>query len=146
MSRFKLSGLLRARTVQEEQARRELGAAQARLTAATTAVQHRQASLTAAGSAPGGAAPLFLAAVASRASMAASVNDALATRQLLLDGVDDARGDWLQARMRARAVERLAERDRLVRQAERARAEQALSDDLAGARHAARGDDDGGLS
>ncbi|GAB3596291.1 hypothetical protein GCM10027446_22890 [Angustibacter peucedani] len=146
MSKFKLSGLLRARTVQEEQARRELGQAQSRLSAASVAVQHRQASLASAGAVQSASAPIFLAQVASRAALAASVNDAIATRALMADGLDEARSDWLKARMRARAVERLAERDRLLRQEERARAEQALSDDLAGARHAVRTRDDGGLS
>ncbi len=137
MSRFKLSGLLRARTVQEEQSRRELGAAQARLSAAVNAVHDRHNALSAAGPPPGGSGAMFLAGVASRASMAASVNQALALRELSVDGLDEARSEWLAARMRARAIERLAERDRLLRQQERAKAEQALSDDLAGARHAA---------
>ncbi len=140
MSKFKLAGLLRARTVQEEQARRDLGAAQSRLSAASTAVQHRQAALASAGAPHGGSASVFLAQVASRASLAVSVSDAVAARALMADDLDDARSDWLKARMRARAVERLAERDRLLRQQERARTEQLLSDDLAGARHAARAD------
>jgi flagellar protein FliJ len=138
MSRFKLSGLLRARTVQEEQARRELGAAQTRLSAAGTAVQHRQAALAAAGGPPSGSASVFLAGVAARAGMAASVGEALALREACDDGLQEARSEWLQARMRARAIERLAERDRAQRLLERGRAEQALSDDRAGARHSSQ--------
>ncbi len=138
MSRFTLAGLLRARAAQEEQARRALGTAGARLAGANATVQHRQAALASAGAAPDGAAALFLAGVAARASLAASINEAAAASRLMAEEVDDARSQWLQARMRARAVERLAERDRLLRQQERARAEQVLSDDLSGARHTAR--------
>lgn len=138
MSKFSLAGLLRARTVQEEQARRSLGQAQAHLTAAAGAVQHRRAALVAAGMPTDAHASVFLAGVAARSSIAASVNEAIALRQNSVDGLDQARSDWLQARMRARAIERLAERHREAEQLDVARAEQAASDDLAGARHAAR--------
>lgn len=141
MSRFTLTGLLRARTAQEEQARRDLGSAGARVAGANATVQHREAALASAGPVPDGAAALFLAGVAARAGLAASVNEALAVSRLMADEMDDARRRWLQARMRMRAVERLAERDRLLRQQERARAEQVLSDDLSGARHHTREDD-----
>ncbi|GAA4344764.1 flagellar FliJ family protein [Angustibacter luteus] len=138
MSKFALSGLLRVRGVQEEQSRRELGQAQARLSAAQATVLRRSSSLDAAGAVPGGPAPHFLAAAASRSAMVAAVSEAIAAREISQQDLEQAREQWLQSRMRARAIERLAERHREQQAAARARADQALSDDLAGARHAAR--------
>jgi flagellar FliJ protein len=137
MSKFSLAGLLRVRTVQEEQARRDLGVAQVRLSAATTTVEHRQAALAAAGAAPGGPAAVFLAGAAARASMAASVGEAVALREASQAHLEQARSEWLQARMRHRAIERLEERHRAARAAERAAVEQTMVDDLTGARYAA---------
>ncbi|WP_426561197.1 flagellar export protein FliJ [Angustibacter sp. McL0619] len=138
MTKFALSGLLRARGVQEEQARRSLGGAQSRLSTAETTVLRRTSELQGAGSAPSGPAAHFLAAVAARAAMAAAVGEAVLARSVSEQDLDAAREQWMQARMRARAIERLAERHREAQLAERARADQALSDDLSGARHAAR--------
>jgi flagellar biosynthesis chaperone FliJ len=139
MSRFPLSGLLRARNVQEEQARRVLGAAQARMTQAEQDVVRRRARLQDAGPVSSGPGAEFLAGVAARAAMAAAVTDALLLREVSGSELEQARSSWLEARMRARAIERLAERDRAARQAERARAEQLTADDLAGSRHATGG-------
>jgi flagellar export protein FliJ len=67
--------------------------------------------------------------------MAAAVGDALVAQAVTQDALGAARSAWLEARLRARAIERLAERDREARVAEAGRAEQLVSDDLAGARH-----------
>jgi flagellar FliJ protein len=135
VSRFTLAGLLRARTVQETQARRELGAAQATVAASQAEVQLRELTLSNAGPAPSGPAEVFLAGAAARAAMAAAVGDALVAQAVTQDALGAARSAWLEARLRARAIERLAERDREARVAEAGRAEQLVSDDLAGARH-----------
>jgi flagellar protein FliJ len=137
MSRFKLAGLLRVRAVQEEQARRDLGASQVRLQRATDQLRQRHEALAAAGGPSGGSASVFLAAVASRSSMAASVSHAAALLQATEGELSYARDQWLHARVRARAVERLAERHAADEQVAAGRAEQAFNDDLAGARHAA---------
>ena len=137
MSRFKLAGLLRVRTVQEEQARRDLGAAQVRLQRSGETLRQRQEALAGAGAPPSGSAAVFLAGVAARTSLAAAVNEAVALRATSDLELTYARDQWLHARMRARAVERLSERHALEEQAAFGRAEQAVSDDLAGARHAA---------
>jgi flagellar FliJ protein len=138
MSKFALTGLLRARGVQEEQARRSLGGAQSRLSTAQAVVLRRTADLSNAGAAQSGPAAHFLAGVASRAAMAAAVGEAMLARQTSEQDLDAAREQWLHARMRARAIERLAERHREAQLAERARADQLASDDLSGARHAAK--------
>ena len=113
MSRFALSGLLRVRGVQEEQSRRELGQAQARLSAAQATVLRRTSSLDAAGAVPGGPAPHFLAAAASRSAMVAAVSEAIAAREISQQDLEQAREQWLQSRMRAprhRAAGRAAPR------------------------------------
>jgi flagellar FliJ protein len=138
VSRFRLAGLLRVRTVQEEQARRDLGVAQRRLVRAGDDVLHHHQALSSAGAPPGGSASVFLAGVAARTSLAAAVGQAVALRESASTELGIARSEWLDARVRARAVERLAERDRLEQVTAQGRAEQAASDDLAGARHAAR--------
>lgn len=135
MSRFSLKGLLRVRTVQEEQARRDLGAAQGRLERALRSMREQQHAVSAAGATPSGPAGVFLAGAAARAGMAAAVNDAVAYSAACERDLERARSDWMEARVRARAVERLAERAREAEQVEQLRAEQLLSDDLAGARH-----------
>jgi flagellar FliJ protein len=137
MSRFRLAGLLRVRGVQEEQARRDLGAAQVRLHRAGDQLRDRQQSLSSAGGPPSGSASVFLAGVAARTSMAAAVSQAAALREASEGELTYARDQWLHARMRARAVERLAERHEAQQQVELGRADQAFNDDLAGARHAA---------
>lgn len=137
MSRFKLAGLLRVRAVQEEQARRDLGSAQVALQRAGERVQQRREALASAGAPPSGPASVFLAGLASRTSLAAAVTEAAALRELSENELGYARDQWLHARMRARAVERLSERHALEEQIALGRAEQAVSDDLAGARHAA---------
>ncbi|MGN6302491.1 MAG: flagellar FliJ family protein [Angustibacter sp.] len=137
MSRFKLAGLLRVRTVQEEQARRDLGRAQVQLHRAGEQVRQRQEALASAGAPAGGPASVFLAQLATRTSLAAAVTEAAALSELSENELGYARDQWLHARMRARAVERLSERHALEEQVALGRAEQAVSDDLAGARHAA---------
>jgi flagellar FliJ protein len=137
MSRFKLAGLLRVRTVQEEQARRDLGSAQVQLQRAGEQVRSRQQALSSAGAPPSGPASVFLAGLAARTSLAAAVTEAQALRELSVNELGYARDQWLHARMRARAVERLSERHDLEEQVALGRSEQAASDDLAGARHAA---------
>lgn len=139
MSRFRLAGLLRVRAVQEEQARRDLGAAQVRLQRAGEQVRQRHDALAAAGGPPSGSASVFLAGVASRTSMAAAVGQAMALREATDSELAYARDQWLHARMRSRAVERLSERHAEQEQVALGRAEQAFNDDLAGARHAAAG-------
>jgi len=135
MSRFRLAGLLRVRGVQEEQARRDLGEAQGQLQRALRSISEQQRTLEQAGAPASGPAPVFLAGAAARAGMAAAVNDSVAYSLAREHDLDRARSQWMQARMRARAVERLAERARELEQAGQLRAEQLLSDDLAGARH-----------
>ncbi|KQX69519.1 flagellar FliJ family protein [Angustibacter sp. Root456] len=137
MSRFKLAGLLRVRTVQEEQARRDLGSAQVQLRRAGEQMRQRQQTLASAGAPAGGSASVFLAQLATRTSLAAAVAEAAALRELSESELGYARDQWLHARMRARAVERLSERHAVEEQLALGRAEQAASDDLAGARHAA---------
>jgi flagellar FliJ protein len=137
MSRFRLAGLLRVRAVQEEQARRDLGHAQVQLHRAGERVRLRQEALGAAGAPASGPAAAFLAGLATRTSLAAAVNEAAALREVSQSELGYARDQWLHARMQARAVERLSERHALEEQIALGRAEQAASDDLAGARHAA---------
>ncbi len=144
MSRFSLKGLLRVRTVQEEQARRDLGAAQGEVERALRSVIDHQHAVAHAGPPPSGPAHIFLAGAAARAGMAAAVNDAMVCATISEQVLDQARSAWLEARMRARAVERLADRHRENELAEQARGEQLLSDDLAGARHR-RDDPEGDL-
>ncbi len=134
MSRFSLKGLLRVRTVQEEQARRDLGAAQGQLERALRSMRDQQHAVSQVGPPPSGPAEVFLAGAAARAGMAAAVNDAVTYSAACELDLERARSQWLEARMRARAVERLAERAREAEQADQLRAEQLVSDDLAGAR------------
>lgn len=140
MSRFRLAGLLRVRTLQEEQARGRLGGAQVRLTAAQQHLLRSQALLAAAGPPTAGEASVFLASVASRAALASAVDAAVTLRATAGDELDGARSQWMQARLRARSIERLGERHEAEQAAELGRLEQAASDDLAGARHGRQGD------
>lgn len=135
MSRFSLKGLLRVRGVQEDQARRDLGAAQGQLERAIRSMRDQHDVIASAGPPPSGPAEVFLAGAAARAGMAAAVNDAVAYSAACEQDLQQARSEWMQARMRARAVQRLAERAREADQVEELRVEQLLSDDLAGARH-----------
>lgn len=137
MSRFRLAGLLRVRAAQEAQARRDLGAAQVQLHRAGEQVRQRQEALSGAGAPPSGPASVFLAGLAARTSLAAAVTEAAALREVSETELGYARDQWLHARMRARAVERLSERHAMEEQLLLGRAEQAVSDDLTGARHAA---------
>jgi flagellar FliJ protein len=141
MSRFTLVGLLRARSAQEDQARRQLGMAQVRVTGAERALAERTTALAAAVGLPDADAPVFLAHIAARASLAAQVNQAIALRDVVAQDLVGARSGWLQARQDERAVERLAERHAQAQRVERLKKQQLASDDLSGARHH-RGEED----
>ncbi|GAB3681730.1 flagellar export protein FliJ [Angustibacter aerolatus] len=139
MSAFRLAGLLRMRNLAEEHARRDLGSAQREaLTAHERVVAHR-AELAGAGAPSGGDAAVFLAQVAARSAMASAVTVAVSEAGLADASLEHARDTWMQARARARAVERLEERHQEQEVAEAGRAEQLANDDLTGARHHRRG-------
>lgn len=134
MSAFRLSALLRLRSMQEDDALAGLGRAQQSLTSAGAATTAARQAVRAAGPAPSGPAEVFLAGAAARAALAVAVTESVASEESAVREVNAARGAWQDARSRSRAVGRLAEKQKEQQRADQARREQAQADELTSAR------------
>ncbi len=132
MTGFRLAGLLRLRTLREDQARSALAQTQTRVATASYEAGLRAGVVARAAAPDGGRAPVFLAAVAARSAEVSSLTAALAAEQLARADVDAARSSWAAARNRTRVVQRLAERHHEQVRAEQDRLDQHESDDRSG--------------
>jgi flagellar protein FliJ len=134
MSGFRLSALLRLRSMQEDDALAGFGRAQQTLASAGAAATAARKAVRAVGPAPSGPAAVFLAGAAARAALAVAVTESVALEEAAARDVDAARGAWQDARSRSRAVGRLAEKYEEERRGDMARREQAQADELTSAR------------
>jgi flagellar FliJ protein len=132
--RFRLAGLLRLRTLQEEQAAATLAVANA---ATARARDDRDAadSYLAGHAFPTYADPaMWQASLAARVSLAGLVEEAGATLAVAERRAEIATADWSAARTQVATVDKLAERHAAAVQAEDERAEQLHLDEVAGRR------------
>ncbi|VTR77541.1 flagellar export protein FliJ [Cellulomonas hominis] len=139
MSRaFRLAGLLRLRSLAEEQAAARLaGASSVR----DAAVARRRATESMLGDAefPVDMDVLGMrAVVASRMALSALLVDQRARVSVTQDAVDAANAEWSAARTRTRTLETLEEKHEAVVRVEEQRAEQIVLDEVAGRRAAVR--------
>lgn len=139
MSRpFSLGAVLRVRKVQEDQARANVAASQARTWRAFSEHARREALLDGRPAPGSPEASRWLAAVAGNLALAA---DAHSARLALLSAEQDtaaALESWSRAAIAAKGIEHLADRHAAEVRLEQERAEQRVSDDRAGADHRAR--------
>ena len=145
MSRaFRLAGLLRLRSIAEEQAA-------ARLATTTRGRDAAAARSRATEHALGGAvfpsetdALGMRAVIASRMALSALLVDDRARVMVAQDAVDVADAAWAEARTRTRTLEKLQDKHEAAARVEEQRAEQVVLDEIAGRRAGARTTDDAG--
>ncbi len=138
MSRpFRLAGLLRLRTMAEEQAAVQL----ARTTRERDAAEiRRRATSASLGDAEFGLRSDLVgvrAVIASRMALSALLVDHQARVVVAQDAVEQADADWSAARTRTRTLEKLQERQEKAVLLDEQRAEQKVLDEIAGRRTAA---------
>ncbi|QZN86141.1 flagellar export protein FliJ [Cellulomonas sp. C5510] len=138
MSRaFRLAGLLRLRTLAEEQAAARLGDATRSRDAAAARRDATQAALGDARFPSGTDALGMRAVVASRMALSALLVDQRAAATAAQDVVEAADTAWSQARTRTRTLEKLQEKHEETVRVEDQRAEQVVLDEVAGRRSVA---------
>ena len=132
---FRLTGLLRLRTLQEEQAAAALARANADTARATE--RHRETRDVMAGTIfPAHADEnVWRAAVADRAAMASLVTEAAVAAQVVARRSEIAAAEWLAARTTVATLDKLAERHEVQVRAEDERLEQLVLDEAASRRH-----------
>lgn len=133
---FRLGQVLRVRRLQEDQARANLLAANKAARQAEEMVEYRLAEY-ATRSIPSGpqSYDAFERALFLLDSAAAGVTLARAAHRDALDVVEERRDEWLGARRRVAALERLEDRRRIEHEIEARRDEDRFVDDLVVARH-----------
>jgi flagellar FliJ protein len=135
---FRLAGLLRLRSIAEEQAAARLAGASGIRDAA---VARRKATEAMLGDAefPVDMDVLGMrAVVASRMALSALLVDQRARVSITQDAVDAADAEWSAARTRTRTLEKLEEKHDVAVRLEEQRAEQIVLDEVAGRRVAVR--------
>ncbi len=139
MSRaFRLAGLLRLRSLAEEQAAAELAG---RTRGRDAALARSRATEHALGDATFPAATDSVgvqAVVASRLALSALLVDQRARVAVLQEAVEQADTAWAEARTRTRTLEKLQDKHEVAVRAEEQRAEQLVLDEVAGRRRAVR--------
>jgi len=137
--RFRLDSVLRVRNIEEERARGRLMEANAVARHTATAVENRLAAYL---TEPRPEALMTLAEFEKARFMleaaATSVEAARLSHREALDVVDQCRVEWLEAKQRVSALERLEVRKREEHMIDLRRAEDRLIDDLVVARHRLR--------
>ena len=134
---FPLAGLLRMRGRAEEQAVAELATARRDAARAADLRRATAAALAGAGLPATGDDIAWMAAVASRSTLAALLSERDHLVDRASESVEECSQAWSAARRDARALELLEERHTLTERAEERRAEQVVLDEV-GARGAAR--------
>lgn len=137
--RFRLESVKRVRRIQEEQARQRLMEAHAQ---ARETVARVDARLHAYLTMPRPTDPMSLAdferARFELEAAATALESARIAHREALDEVDRRRAEWLEAKQRCSALDRLEDRRRQQHQIDLRRAEDRLIDDLVVARHRLR--------
>jgi flagellar protein FliJ len=126
---FRLTSLLRVRSLQQDIAAAGAGSAAARAGAARRASAERQDELALSGFAAHGDARTFAAAVAARSASTHRYVESLALAGELDTRSAQARADWVAARRRTVPLEKLQERSDAADAVEDLRAEQAVLDE-----------------
>lgn len=141
MSAFRLSGLLRLRRMEEDQAAAELARTTMRRQRAARRVEEALAQLTGHDLTPYGGDPNgFRAAIAARASLSAVVFDTRAAVESAHEQEQQATDRWSQARTQSKTLDKLEQRHVLAEIAEQGRTEQHALDELATQRATAAGE------
>ncbi|MEV7972390.1 flagellar FliJ family protein [Cellulomonas sp. NPDC089187] len=138
MSAFRLAGLLRLRSLAEEQAAVELaGATRARDAAAARRAATEQA-LGAAQFPPGTNGTAMRAVIASRLALSGLLVEQRALTAAAQQVMDDRAEDWSTARTRTRTLEKLEQKHVTAESQADQRAEQLVLDEIAGRRGGTR--------
>ncbi len=141
MSAFRLSGLLRLRRMEEDQAAAELARTTIRRQRATRRAEEALAQLSGHDLTPYGGDPTaFRAAIAARASLSAIVFDTQAAAESAREQEQQASDRWSQARTQSKSLDKLEQRHVLAEVAEQGRTEQHALDELATQRATATGE------
>jgi flagellar FliJ protein len=132
---FRLSGLLRLRKLQEEQAAAVLARANADTARATE--RHREARNLMAGTffPAHGDQHVWRAAVADRAAITSLASDAAVAVQVVARRAEIATAEWAAAKTTVATLDKLAERHEVLVKAEDEHAEQLVLDEAASRRH-----------
>jgi flagellar export protein FliJ len=129
--RFRLASVLRARQVQEDAARGAVIRARADVETARAETRRRDSALSARNNPMAGSATAFVAALCARQGLAAEISAAASLAAQAAHVVDERLGEFTDASVRRRTVEKLAERHEAASRAAEDAAEQRAIDDLA---------------
>ncbi|WP_372594390.1 flagellar FliJ family protein [Actinotalea sp.] len=132
---FRLSGLLRLRRLQEEQAAAALSEANSRTAHAHEEHQAFRAVMSSTLFPTHGDPNEWRAAVADRAAMSAIVGEAAIAVQVTARRAEIAAAEWTAARTTVATLDKLADRHEVLVRAEDERAEQLVLDEAASRRH-----------
>lgn len=137
MSRaFRLAGLLRLRSMAEEQAAAQLADRTRTRDAAAARSSATEQALSGAAFPVTMDATAMRAVVASRMALSSLLVDHRARVDVAQDAMTTAQDDWAAARTRTRTLEKLQEKHEAVVRVEEQRAEQVVLDEVAGRRAA----------
>lgn len=132
MSAFRLSGLLRLRRMQEDQAAAELARTTIRRQRASLRAERAREQLSGHDlSSFGGDPNAFRAGVAARAALSAAVFDTQAAAESAREQEADATGRWSQARTRSKTIDKLEQKHLVIERAAAGHKEQVALDELA---------------
>ncbi|RMI02084.1 flagellar export protein FliJ [Cellulomonas triticagri] len=133
MSRaFRLAGLLRLRSLAEEQAAAQLADRTRTRDAAAARSRATEQALSGAAFPTTMDATAMRAVVASRMALSSLLVDHRARVEVAQDAVTTAEGEWADARTRTRTLEKLQDKHETAVRAEEQRAEQVVLDEIAG--------------
>lgn len=140
MGAFRLSGLLRLRRMEEDQAAAELARTTVRRQRAALRAEHARRQLAGSDlSAFGGDPYAFRAAIAARAALSAAVSDTQAAVESAREQELRASERWTEARTRSKTLDKLEEKHEAVERAVAGHKEQVALDELATQRAASAG-------
>lgn len=138
MGAFRLSGLLRLRRMEEDQAAAELARTTVRRQRAALRAEHARRQLAGNDlSAFGGDPSAFRAGIAARAALSAAVSDTKAAAESAREQEMRASERWTAARTRSKTLDKLEEKHEAVERAVAGHKEQVALDELATQRAAA---------
>ena len=132
---FRLSGLLRLRRLQEEQAAAALAGANAETAHATEEHEAVRAVMSSTLFPTHGDPNEWQAAVADRAAMSAIVGEAAIAVQVTARRAEIAAAEWTAARTTVATLDKLADKHEVLVKAEDEHAEQLVLDEAASRRH-----------
>jgi flagellar FliJ protein len=141
---FRLAGLLRLRSIAEEQAAASLATSTRGRDAAAARSRSTEAALGAAQFGVDMSSVGMQAVVASRLALSALLVDHRAQVLQAQDEVDVADAAWAEARTRTRTLEKLQDKHEAAVRVEEQRAEQVVLDEIAGRRAGVRTTTDSG--